>query len=669
MKRFTLLLASFILLNPFYSLYSAENECEVFKVSNPDYKSSPLTGVTRDNWYEMAQYMLEGAFSYINNIDDVMKFPKQHDKTYPHNKSGEVTEILEGLCRTLFVATPLLDRDPNLVINNIPVAEYYRHHIIKLTDPDSQTYIKHRNGGGPSQILVEFGALSISLSLAPDVLWNPIPKAEKDKIASLMISYGDGPTVNSNWRFFNIFVLSFFKEQGYEINEDCLKENLDKALAFYRGQGWYNDAPAYDYYSMWAFQMYGPLWAKLYGNKYYPDYAQKINDNLIDLADNYPYMFSKSGHINMWGRSIAYRYSAAVPFQMLAVSGAKDVNYGWLRYISSSTLMQFFGNEDFMQERVPTLGFYKPFERSTQIYSCRGSVYWSGKIFMPLVLLDENNPFWTSVENEGPWVDKLKKGNVYNKFQNGSNLLITNYPNSGASEMRSWCHEPVAKDWQKFRSSENYNKLSYNTEFPWMADGENGEISMNYGIRNKKNEWEVLRLYTFKSFDDGIYRRDAVLETDSNVKLQLADIMLPDGILRVDKVSVASPTDIRLGHYSLAELKDSNTYTQKRSGKYKSHIISNNEYSLALTPISGWSAVENICVSELHPVTDKCNVLIAEDKIDNSEIYVTLLLWKKGKKQLSKNELVPVKEVRISNDKRSVSVTLNDNTVKIVNFE
>ena len=73
-------------------------------------------------------------------------------------------------------------------------------------------------------------------------------------------------------------------------------------------------------------------------------------------------------------------------------------------------------------------------------------------------------------------------------------------------------------------------------------------------------------------------------------------------------------------------------------------------------------------MSEIHTVTDKCNVLIAKDKIDNSEIYVYLLLWKKGKKKLSKNELVPVKEVRISNDKRSVSVTLNDNTVKIVNF-
>lgn len=52
--------------------------------------------------------------------------------------------------------------------------------------------------------------------------------------------------------------------------------------------------------------------------------------------------------------------------------------------------------------------------------------------------------------------------------------------------MRSWCHETVAKDWQKFRSTENYNKLAYNTEFPWMADGKNGEISMNYGTRIRK---------------------------------------------------------------------------------------------------------------------------------------------------------------------------------------
>ena len=57
-----------------------------------------------------------------------------------------------------------------------------------------------------------------------------------------------------------------------------------------------------------------------------------------------------------------------------------------------------------------------------------------------------------------------------------------------------------------------------------MADGKNGEISMNYGTKESEGEWEVLRLYTFQSFKDGIYRRDAVLETDSTVRYQLADI-------------------------------------------------------------------------------------------------------------------------------------------------
>jgi hypothetical protein len=86
-----------------------------------------------------------------------------------------------------------------------------------------------------------------------------------------------------------------------------------------------------------------------------------------------------------------------------------------------------------------------------------------------------------------------------------------------------------------------------------MADGKNGEVSMNYATKNAKGEWEVLRLYTFKSFEDGIYRRDAVLETNLNIKYNLADIPLPNGVLRIDRVSVPSPTDIRLGHYTLSE--------------------------------------------------------------------------------------------------------------------
>ena len=317
-----------------------------------------------------------------------------------------------------------------------------------------------------------------------------------------------------------------------------------------------------------------------------------------------------------------------------------------------------------------TMGFYGPFAPAVQIYSCRGSVYWCGKAFLSL-LLPESSKYWSATENNGPWEKELEKGKVYNKFQPATNLLITNYPNCGGSEMRSWCHETVAKDWQKFRSTENYNKLAYHTEFPWMADGKNGEISMNYGTKNKKGEWEVLRLYTFKSFENGIYRRDAVLETDSCVKYQLADIPLPDGILRVDKVSVSEPTEICLGHYSLPRLDTDIKETCRKVNKQRIPVLSNGEYELAMIPLAGWEKVHTVYPEGVHPVSEKCALNMVSDRLSGEKIYVTLQLWKKGdgKSRFTSKELNPVKSVNVSEDKKQVTVRLASGEIKNIAFE
>ena len=55
---------------------------------------------------------------------------------------------------------------------------------------------------------------------------------------------------------------------------------LQKSLAQYRGYGWYNDSPAYDYYSMWAFQMYGMIWAHYYGEKFNPEAGRQVCQQL-----------------------------------------------------------------------------------------------------------------------------------------------------------------------------------------------------------------------------------------------------------------------------------------------------------------------------------------------------------------------------------------------------
>ena len=642
--------------------YSIE---QTFTIPQPDYRLSPYTGMTRQGWIDAAEYLLEGAFTYIRSLDDPMYFPKQLDKTYPNDEGQVPTAKLEGLCRTLFVAAPLLRENPDLTLNGIKVADYYRHQLLNLIRPDSPSFIRHRNGG-PSQILVEFGALAISLSVAKDILWEPLTQEQKDQLAATMLSYGNGPTIGSNWMFFNVFVISFLKEQGYAVNDQRMKENLENILKLYRGEGWYNDAPAYDYYSMWAFQMYGPIWAQMYGH-FYPEYAAQFMKNQHDMIDNYPYMFSAEGQMNMWGRSIPYRFGAVVPLALLSYQKDPSVNYGWMRRIASATLLQFLQNPDFLEDNVPTMGFYGPFAPAVQIYSCRGSVYWCGKAFLSL-LLPADDPFWTAKENNGPWEKEFKKGHVYNKFQPATDLLITDYPNCGGAEMRSWCHETVAGDWQKFRSSENYNKLAYHTEFPWMADGPDGEVSMNYATKNGKGQWEVLRLYTFKSFEDGIYRRDAELETNRDIRYRLADIPLPNGVLRVDKITTPVPTTVRLGHYTLPE-KAGKPFVEETSGKVKDAVIlGNGEYRLAMVPLQGWQTTSTSYPEGLHPVSRKCGLIMAESEVKQEKVFVTLMLWKKGNKKFTKKELAPVKEVKVSDNLNTVDITFADKSTKQVRF-
>ena len=659
--RFALFLLFAILSLKLSVVFAQEN---IFTVWQPDYQKSPYTGMTRQHWIQAGEYLLKGAFNYIHTLDDQMYFPKQLDKTYPRNTGEIPVAKLEGLARTLFVAAPLLKDNPELEMNGIKVADYYRYQLINISNPESRSYIPHRTGG-PSQTLLELGSLAISMKAAQEVLWNPLTKKQKDSLAATMLSYGEGPTIGSNWMFFNVFILSFLKDQGYAVNESYLESNLQKLLARYRGEGWYNDAPAYDYYSAWAYQTYGPIWAEMFGKKQYPQYARQFMENQHDMVDNYPFLFSRDGRMNMWGRSICYRFAVTAPLSLYEYDKSGNVNYGWMRRIASSTLLQFLERPEFLEDGVPTMGFYGPFAPAVQIYSCRGSVYWCGKAFLSL-LLPENSNYWSATENNGPWEKELKKGEVYNKFQQGTNLLITNYPNCGGSEMRSWCHETVAKDWQKFRSTENYNKLSYNTAFPWMADSPDGKVSMNYAVLNDKQEWEVLRLYTFKKFEDGIYYRDAELETNPEIKFRLADIPLPNGILRVDKVSFPLTTELRYGHYSLPELESHIVTKEQKAGGYTAYCMDNGAYQTALINLQGWSEVEFVQTEGLHPVSNKCSVINAATTHSGDKVFITLQLWKKSGKPFTKKELTPVKSFKQTGD--TITIYFSDGTVKTVSL-
>ncbi|MVN77459.1 DUF2264 domain-containing protein [Hymenobacter sp. HMF4947] len=640
----------------------------LFEVKQPDKKRSPYTGMTRQHWQAAAQYLLSGAFSYVRTLDDPMQFPKLLGKSYPRTASQVPTEKLEGLCRTLFMAAPLLKENPSLTLNGVKVGDYYRHQLALLVDPASPSYIAPRTpDGGPSQNLVEFGGLSVALFAAPKILWDPLPEATKKALAATMLSYGDGPTVPQNWRYFNIFILSFYESRGYTVNEKLLEEYLQKQLGHYRGEGWYDDAPTFDYYSMWAFQMYGRLWSEYYGRQHYPQVAAQLTANFAPLKNTYPYQFGRSGEMIMWGRSITYRFAAVVPFPLMGLRPEAGTNFGWMRRIASGAMLQFLQNPNFLQDNIPTLGFYGPFDPAVQAYSCRGSVFWMSKAFLGL-LVPADSPFWTATENEGPWEKELKPNTVFNKFEPGPNMLVTDYPNSGAAEIRDAPHQPAS---DANRGNENYNRLSYNSAFPWQADGPNGEVAMSYVFQNRENKWEALRFYTFQKYENGVYYRDAALESNPAIRLRLADVPLPNGILRVDQNASTEATPLRLGHYALPNLTGTIRRSTRRVKGHEVHLLDNGTYQLALVPLSGWDKVEAVDATGLHPVRAASTVLNAlgtTAPTPQAKLYATLLLWKKSGTAWTDAELLPVLNVASAAD-GSATVSFADGSRKQVKFK
>ncbi len=60
---------------------------------------------------------------------------------------------------------------------------------------------------------------------------------------------------------------------------------------------------------------------------------------------------------------------------------------------------------------------------------------------------------------------------------------------------------------------------------------------------------------------------------------------------------------------------------------------------------------------------------MAESNVEKEKVFVTLMLWKKGKKGFTKKELCPVKDVKVSEDLNAVDITFTDKSVKRVSFQ
>lgn len=605
------------------------DKTKIFEVNNPDKKLSPYTGMSREHWKQAAEYLLSTAFKYVDNIKDPFDLPKQEGKSYPRNEGDIPTARMEELCRTMFLAGPLLKENPDLTLNGIRVGDYYRYQIASFLDPKSPIYVPMKKGRGHGgQKLVELGGLAVSLLMAPDVFWHPLPKDTRDKLAAVFKTYAEGGTIDMNWRFFNQCLLSFLHREGYQVNQEYLQKLTQDNLNAYVGDGWYHDSPLFDYYSMWAFQMYGPLWAESYGKKYYPDEARQFMSNLADITKQYPYMFGRDGKLQMWGRSITYRMGAAVPLALTGLLQSSDIDYGWMRRICSGAILQFLQNPNFIAaDGLPNLGFYDHFENCLQHYSCRGSVFWMSKLFLALYM-PADNPFWTTRETEGAWT-KMKKKSPYNVYSERTKILVSDHAALGMAEFRN----VFTRNSGFYYGLENYNRLAYNSALPWQADGRHGEVAMSYVVEGPNGKWLQINSYKGAGLNaDGLFCRTAEMENDKSVTIHMAEEVTANGVLRADTVKTNGPRNVRMGFYALPELDMPIVATETKVKGKKAITIDNGQYALTTVLAEGWDAIEVVRCHDLHPEADNSVVVNLKATADGQKLLKSQLIMKKSKR-------------------------------------
>lgn len=712
-----------------------------FQPQTLDFDLSPYTGLTRENWLEAGKYMLEGIFRHIGDFEKPVVVPRRETEiTYPHLRDSEeaqhtqrLAEIFEGLTRSFFIAAPMIHNIPDLEICGYPLAKYYRNQVLRCCTGGDELYIGTYEdqqaivgGGDPFrafQQTVETCALVICLWVSREQIWDTYTREEKDVIADLLESYAHASTVPQNWRLFNMLDMAFLHMEGYPIQKDVMLDHAQAILNYYAGDGWYRDGHSFDYYSCWAFNVYAPIWNLWYGYENAPFLAKQFEEHSNRLMETYGDFFDRDGWTNMWGRSNIYRNAATGAFEgnMLLRGGKGDP--GLARRISSGSLMQFLGREDFLYEGIPTLGFYGQFSPLVQGYSCAESPFWLGKAFLCLHL-PEDHPFWTARENNGTW-EKLGDRSVKVTTLDGPALCFSNHGANGETVLRTG---KVVKNAGDVHGMWNYAKLCYNTKYPREStprestpgesvpgesafkDSVSGESA---GVNSRplapdaagacpvEAQQYVLRDVTTGAVSranvtfwhgeerDVLYRRqffDYRLDTECHwiQAVNLADFAVPFGVMRIDKLRLhRCPVELTLGSYGFPDNGTEVIEKTCREGKaivLKGRDSQGREKQMAMTIYyDGWKELGLIRSTGTNPDSERSIVLYAaadRKKQYGYEPYILIsqVLTKESHQDFAEEELFPIEELVYTDPERRggygpVVVRLKEGTERHIEFE
>ncbi|UWE10611.1 DUF2264 domain-containing protein [Actinacidiphila bryophytorum] len=357
---------------------------------------SPYTGWTRAHWAALADRMLAAVAPYRSPGGALVGLPG------PASSSGVRSDGLEGFARTFLLAGFRVAGEGGA--DPAGLLETYARGLAAGTDPHSPEAWPRPDKLG--QAKVEAASVALVLQLTRPWLWDALDDAVRERVLDWLGSVVGQDYPPINWVWFRIVVESFLREAGGDFSVADIKEDLAVHASLRRAGGWLSDGQerAYDHYTGWALHLYPLLWTRLFdvtGTLCPAPLRQRWEEDLAAYLDDAVRLVGADGSPLLQGRSLTYRFAAAAPLWVGAVSGAGGQAPGLLRRAASGILRHFTDRGALEPDGLLTLGWHGEWPGLRQSYSGPGSPYWAAKGMLGL-MLPADHPVWTSVEEPLP---------------------------------------------------------------------------------------------------------------------------------------------------------------------------------------------------------------------------------------------------------------------------
>jgi len=320
---------------------------------------------------------------------------------------------LEGVTRMLWGLGGWLSQDRSSTLEwrneRFDLAGLTKQALVAGTDPKSLGYWGLKpNRGEYDQRTVESGQVAFATWQSRKHGWDNMTPQEQTQVVAWLDRFGRQPKAwNNNWALFWLLNHAGRKHLGASHDQRLMDSVLDYLEDVYCDNGWYDDGKKrgvnhFDDYNYWVFGTHVLAWAQMDGDSQ-PERRDMLLERVQESMLHFPYFFAANGAYTEYGRSLSYKFARLAAPLWAYKAGVWPHSVGMLRRLVGRHIRWYVNRgalraDGTLRQSLTEQGSLEVRET----YIATGSTYWAMLAFGALWSLPDDDPFWTTAEENLP---------------------------------------------------------------------------------------------------------------------------------------------------------------------------------------------------------------------------------------------------------------------------